>query len=258
MKRFFVLLFALSAGSAMAQVPIGTFTYVFTNATAALWDPTGTYTTTNTADGFTDYASSDIIVAANGALSGERTDEFTNGSDTTVDIDGTLTGKVSGKGGAVTGKLTDNGPASGVYQGHSFTGGIAKGSATETLDLGALTLITAGSWKVSADHRSASFRGTETNALPAGISGDWTLETDITSTNADKLAGTGTVTLHSGRAFTYEITGTYKPTTGLAKLTLIGATNAFGSGLSLTTTGTNMDWQSLKVKLLGQSLKLQN
>ncbi len=253
MKRFFVLLFALCASSAMAQVPFGHFSYTFTNA--PLWDATGTYATTNTADGFTDTASSDIIVAANGALSGVRTDKFDDGS-ITADVDGTLTGKVSGKGAAVTGKLKDNGPASGVYDGVSFTGN-AKGSAAVTFDSDALTLITRGSWKISADHKSKSFQGTETNALPAGVNGDWTLETDITSTNADKLAGTGTVTLSNDRTFTYTLSGTYKATTETAKLKLIGATNevgyAVGSSLSLTTTGTNMVLQTLKGKVLGQS-----
>ncbi len=44
MKRLLVFLIALGSISANAQVPTGTFTYVFTNE--PLWDVTGSYTLT--------------------------------------------------------------------------------------------------------------------------------------------------------------------------------------------------------------------
>ena len=42
MKRLLVLLFVFCAVPAIAQVPSGTFSYVFTNT--PLWDTTGSYT----------------------------------------------------------------------------------------------------------------------------------------------------------------------------------------------------------------------
>jgi hypothetical protein len=77
------------------------------------------------------------------------------------------------------------------------------------------------------------------------------LDTDITAT-ADKLSGTGTLTLFNSRDFTYQITGSYSTTTEDAKLKLVGETDAVGTSISLTTHGTAMDLTALKGKVLGQ------
>jgi hypothetical protein len=248
LKYSFILLIASCAVSAMAQVPSGTFSYAFTNT--PLWDTTGVYSNTVVSDGITDDTTVDIIHAANGQITGIRIDTFTEGENV-AHGDGTISGKTSVKAGVTLSALKLTGTATGTFDGHDFTGTI-KGKSVDAIDTNALTIVVVGTETISPKGgKSLSNSGSGTFALPSDMTGDWTLENDITA-SGDKLSGTGMVTLSNGRVFTNLITGTYKTTTGVAKLKLVGEGDAAGSGLAMVTTGTNMDLTALKGKILGQ------
>jgi len=83
------------------------------------------------------------------------------------------------------------------------------------------------------------------------MNGDWTLDTSIAA-GGDKLTGTGILTLSNGRMLSYQITGSYKTTSEIAKLKLVGVGEAARTSFSLATQGTNMVLTALKGKVLGQ------
>jgi len=242
LKRFLVFLIALGAISARAQVPSGAFTYVFTNE--PLWDVTGTYSLNGSSNGVTDNATFVITNSAKGAITGTQTETINDGS-ITINVHSTVTGKISVKAGAAVASLKSSGTFSG-----SLTG-TAKGKSTESIVESNLTILATVSETLSAHGGSRKFTATTSASLPGGMDGDWQLDTTITNA-VDKLSGTGTLTLSNGREFTYAITGTFKPMTGVAKLKLAGAGAALGTSFQLTTEGTNMDLTALKGKILGQ------
>ena len=247
MKHFFVLLFACCAVSASAQVPFGTFSYVFTNA--PLWDASGSYSLTGTSNGITDHATFVISNAANGLVTGTTTETINDGS-LTVHVASTVTGKISIKAGVAGASLKSSGTLT-----VSGVDGTAKGKSTVTIDPDALELVAHVTETLTIHGRgSDKFSASATAPLPAGMDGDWALDTDITSTNHNKLAGTGTLTLSNGRALVFALTGSYSPKNGVGKLKLAGAkgSDAGGASLTLTTDGTNMVLTVLKGKVLGQ------
>ena len=246
MKCLSVLLSAFCAVSAMAQVPSGPFSYVFTNT--PLWDVTGTYHLSGTSNGVTVTATFVMTNSAAGAITGTQTEVLNDGS-ITLTVDDTVTGKISVKAGEAVASLKSSGPVTGTLS------GTAKGKSTASVVESNLTVEVAFSeaLKLQAGSVKASrkFAAVVSTALPAGMDGDWTLDTDIT-TNGTKLAGTGTLTLSNGRFFNYLITGSYNTGTEVAKLKLAGQGVAAKTSLSLTTEGTNMVLTTLKGKVLGQ------
>ena len=243
MKRFLVLLFVFCAVPAIAQVPTGAFTYVFTNT--PLWDVTGNYSLSGSSNGVTDNATFVITNAANGKITGTQTETLNDGS-FTIHVASAVTGKISVKGGAAAARIKSTGTFSGTFS------GTAKGKSTATVDPDALTVLVNFSEKLRpAGHSGVTFSASASTSLPAGMTGDWTLDTDIT-TNGTKLAGTGTLTLSNGRTLEYQISGSYNTQTEVAKLKLVGEGDATKTSLSLTTQGANMDLTALKGKVLGQ------
>ena len=242
MKRLLVFLIALGAISAKAQVPSGTFTYVFTNE--PLWDVTGTYALNGSSNGVTDNAIFVITNSAKGAITGTQTETLNDGS-ITVNVHSIVTGKISVKAGATVASLKSAGTFSGSLS------GTARGKSTETIVESNLTIVANVSESLSARGHNKKFAATTSASLPAGMDGDWQLDTAITNA-VNKLSGTGTLTLSNGRDFTYQITGNFNTKTGVAKLKLKGQGDALGTSISMTTEGTNMDLTVLKGKVLGQ------
>ena len=244
MKHLFVLLFAFCAISATAQVvPSGLFSYAFTNL--PLWDVTGTYSLNGSSNGVTDNATLVITNAAAGLITGTIAETLNDGS-ITLNIHSAVTGKISVKAGAAAASIKSSGTFSGTLS------GTAKGKSTETIVSSNLTILAKFSEALIVHGLgSRKFSATATAALPGGMDGDWTLDTDIT-TNGTKLAGTGTITLSNSRVLTYLISGTYNTQTEVAKLKLVGQGNAAKTSLSLSTQGTNMDLTAIKGKVLGQ------
>ena len=242
MKRLLVFLIALGAISAKAQVPSGTFTYVFTNE--PLWDVTGTYTLNGSSNGVTDNAIFVITNSAKGAITGTQTETLNDGS-ITVNVHSIVTGKISVKAGATVASLRSAGTFSGSLS------GTARGKSTETIVESNLTIVANVSESLSARGHNKKFAATTSASLPGGMDGDWQLDTAITNA-VNKLSGTGTLTLSNGRDFTYQITGNFNTKTGVAKLRLKGEGAALGTSISMTTEGTNMDLTVLTGKVLGQ------
>jgi hypothetical protein len=242
MKCLLVSLIALGAISAKAQVPSGAFTYVFTNE--PLWDVTGTYSLNGSSNGVTDNATFVITNSAKGAITGTQTETLNDGS-ITLTVHSVLAGKISVKAGVPVASLKSSGTISGTLT------GTAKGKSTESIVASNLTVEANVSEALSILGHTEKFSTTTSAHLPGGMNGDWQLDTDITNA-VDKLSGTGTLTLSNAREFTYTITGTYKPTTGVAKLKLTGEGAALGTSFQLTTEGTNMDLTAHKGKILGQ------
>jgi hypothetical protein len=245
MKRLLVFLLVVCAVPAIAQVPSGAFSYVFTNT--PLWDTTGSYTDTNVANTVVTMAQQ---LSAKGVITGTLTETYYVSSANNFDAIGPIAGKASVKSGVAGGSWTESGTMTGVNGGVAYTG-TYTGKGTATIDPTALTMLVTGPIKECINRRCETTAGSETYTLPAGMTGDWALDTDITAA-AKKLSGTGTLTLSNDRAFTYQITGSYNTRSGVAKLKLVGQGDAVGTSLSLTTHGTNMVLTTLKGKLLGQ------
>jgi hypothetical protein len=246
MKYVLVLLFAFCAISAKAQLTSGTYGYVFTNE--PLWDVTGTYHLSGSSNGVSVSATFVVTNSPTGAITGTQTETLNDGT-ITLNIDDTVKGKISVKAGEAAASLKSSGPVTGTLS------GTAKGKSTATVVESNLTVKVAFSeaLKLHVGHVKASrkFAAVVSTALPSGMTGDWTLTNDITVV-ANKLTGTGTLTLSNGRAFTYAITGSFNTSTGVAKLKLAGQGAALKTSLSLTTEGANMDLTALKGKVLGQ------
>lgn len=245
LKHVFVLLFAFCAVSATAQVlPSGPFSYVFTNT--PLWDVTGTYTLSGTSNGVTDHATFVITNSATGAITGTQIETLNDGS-ITLHVDNTVTGKIGVRGGIAGAQLKSSGPVTGTLT------GTAKGKSTASVVESNLTVEVAVSetLKLNQVKGSKKFSAVVSTSLPSDMTGDWTLDTDITA-GAKKLTGTGTLTLSNGRVLLYTITGSYNTKTEVAKLKLTGEGDALKTSLSLTTLGTNMDLTAVKGKVLGQ------
>jgi hypothetical protein len=254
LKYCFVLLIVLCAVSAMAQAPSGTFGYgPFTN----LWDATGSHTNSSVIDGLSNYQILFVTESAKGQIGGSFNDSIESGY---IDIGATIAGKISVRRGVVGASLKmEDGTMTGAFN------GIAKGSAVLTFNPSAGTISNVYKLELCELGHCSNFHGNVSILLPAGVNGDWTLDTAITNV-VDKLGGTGTLTLSTGRFFNYKITGSYNTKSELAKLKLVGVTNtvgyAVGSSLSLTTTNAGageaaMTLTALKGKVLGQTLKFQ-
>jgi len=242
------LLIGFRAVPARAQVPSGNFSYSITNS--PLWDPSGTYTNSSIVDGANVDQIADFTASAKGQINGTF--------DLTID-DGTLTFDV---GSVIAGKMSEKGQIVGAsvkMEDGTLTGsftGTAKGSAVMTFDEATRTITNEYKLtlcaKVERRNECKNFKGGVPFAVPMDVTGDWTLDIAITNV-VNKLGGTGTLTLSTGRAFTYGITGSYKPTSEIASLKLLGQGDAVGSSLKITTIhGTNMVLNSLSGKVLGQ------
>ncbi len=249
MKCFLSLLIVLCAVPAIAQVPSGHFNYAFTNP--ALWDLSGIYTN-NT-------VTNDVVIAtfeqeASGVLTGARTETYVSGADH-AEGTGSLTGRVKTKSGVVGATISSKGEISGVSGGVSYIANFTT-KGTATLAPSTLTIFTSGTIRVCVVGGKCE-SDTQGYSLPLaeGMTGDWTLDLNVVPTG-NKLGGTGTLTLSNGRVFSYQIIGSYKTTSQVAKLKLVGEGDATGTSLSLTTQGAAMDLTGLKSKSLGRDAKI--
>ena len=113
--------------------------------------------------------------------------------------------------------------------------GTAKGVANLTFNASTRTIDNDYKLKLCERRGCRTFSGSVPFSLPVGVNGDWTLTTAIVNNvnNVDKLSGTGTLTLSTGRVFTYPIIGTYNARSGVSKLKLVGARGTDAAGSSL-------------------------
>jgi len=242
-------LFAIIASiSGFAQAPTGHFGYPFTNL--PLWDISGTYQRTESGDTVTVTFSH----SANGKLVGSRAEVYDNNGD---HIEGTafITGQVTSTPFSVGLRDRWKGTLNGTVGGQTFlanatahgTGVIVPNPPSMQLD---------GSVRVCVVHgRCVSSRQGHQTPLPAGMTGQWVLEIDVTA-NGNRLAGAAAVTLSNLRKFDYGLTGTYNPRKGSATLRLKGYGDAAGTYLLIATQGTDLTITGLRGRILGQVLKL--
>jgi hypothetical protein len=226
--------------------PSGEFNYAFKNT--PLWDVSGIYTNNLVTN---DVVIAEFQLAANGQITGTRTEVYNDGTDS-AEGTASILGRVFDKAATVGFRFNWKG----VYTGVS--GGIvANANMRDTVVVvpSTLTVTDVESGRVCAFGGKCE-RVTQSVSLPlpAGMNGDWTLDLNIV-TNGNKRAGTGTLTLSNGRVLTYQIVGSYNAKSQLSKLKLVGESEATGSSLSLTTHGAGMNLTGLKGKVLGQTLK---
>lgn len=245
MRSFFVVVLAAWTTAGMAQVPTGQFSYAFTNT--PLWDIGGIYTN-NT-------VTNDVVIVtfeheASGVITGDGTETYVSGADH-AEGSRSITGRCRTKSGVVEGTLSTRGELSGVIGGRNFLANFtARGTAT--LDPSTLSIFSSGTihecvvgGKCVTDTQGYNL------PLPDGMTGDWTLDLDVVP-SGNRLGGTGTLTLSNGRVLSYQIIGSYKTTSQVAKLKLVGEGDAIRTSLSLTTQGAGMVLTALKSKVLGQ------
>ncbi|MGD0059995.1 MAG: hypothetical protein ABSD58_11310 [Verrucomicrobiia bacterium] len=245
MRKFFAVVLAAWTTAGIAQVPSGQFNYAFTNT--PLVDISGSLTNNTVTNVFV----LTVQAASNGKLTGTVTDVYSN-DNVYFDGGGDVTGSTSQKGGNLVFPIVLSATYYGVDDGVSFVENETfRGNCTITLSPPIFALagikrdcIVGGSCETTPEDAGL--------LLPDDVTGDWTLETDI-SAEGKKLSGTGTLTLSNGRTFTYQITGSYNTRSQVAKLKLVGEGDATGTSLSLTTEGTGMELTALKGKVLGQT-----
>ena len=248
MKRFLLVLL-VSAGPVLALAPSGDFNYPFNNL--PLWDLSGQYTNTTTAN---DLIITEIQQAANGRISGIRSEVYTNGADQGVGA-AYIFGTVAATPTAVGGRFRWSGTYSGTSRGVAF---VSKIRARETF------VIVPASFTVTDSYRErqcvvGGHCLTTTNVislpLPAGMNGRWSLNIKTIGV-ANTLTGTATLTLAGGRTLSYQLRGRYAPHSQNGVLVLTGRNEAAGSFLVLATHGTGLNLLRLHGRVLGQRIKL--
>ena len=246
MKRF-LLLFLVSAGSALAVAPSGNFNYPFTNL--PLWDLSGQYTNATTAN---DLIVTELQQAANGRISGIRSELYTNGADQGVGaayILGTFVESPT----TVGSRFHWNGTYSGTSRGIAFVSTIR---ARESFTIVPATFTVTDRYcerQCVVGGHCMTTTNTITFPLPAGMDGNWTLNVKTIGV-ANTLTGTATLTLSTGRTLTYQLRGRYASRSQNGVLVLTGRNNAVGSFLVLRTQGANLSLVKLYGRVLGQRL----
>jgi hypothetical protein len=234
---------------AAAQLPSGPFTYTFTNA--PLWDLSGVYTNNTVTNDVVTYT---IDCAANGRITGTRVENYVNGADTAT-ATGPIVGRTSTRAGQFQASLVSVGIESGVQDDVEFRAKIrVKGAVA--LDASTLTVFTEGTIRVCVVGGRCTIDAEDYSApVPDGMTGNWTLDTDIVPTGRG-VTGTATITLSNGRQLAYQIIGTYASGSQVARLHLVGVGAALGTRLTVTTHGSEMTLTRAEATVLGQKLSV--
>ena len=90
--------------------------------------------------------------------------------------------------------------------------------------------------------------------LPTGSDGTWKLDLQVIPSGG-RLSGSAQITFPGQTSRPFKLTGSYSPKTGVSKILLQGTGPGKSSVLRLTTTGPNMDLQSLSGRAEGQKLR---
>lgn len=134
-----------------------------------------------------------------------------------------------------------------------------SGSVSDTVKLNAITGQVTGTstTKGSASgYGATSGKESFTYAVPVELgNGSWTLVMNLVPELKNKMSGAATVTLATGQAYDFAITGTWAPKTWQSKLTLKGFGPSKGSTLSVTMVDNDVTIISGKVS--GQTVKVK-
>ena len=93
-----------------------------------------------------------------------------------------------------------------------------------------------------------------TVVTPLATDGNWTLQVNIVP-SGDKLSGTASVVLSNGESIEFDLDGRYLARGQRAKLVLKGAGDDTGAALALTLVGADMELESLRGRIGGQSVR---
>lgn len=238
-----------------AEIAAGTYSMEF-DGSVSLWDISGTYS--ENIDGIAmDYT---ISVDPSGKITGNGSIAMDDVSLGNMDMDFTFSGtvKTSGTVNRVDLKMTLK--AGGVIEGYDFT---LKMSMNERLEINSETRMMLGtvSGKVSISVRgfgSESMVIDPTDValeLPIDMDGSWNLVITATPTNT-KIGGTGSIVLSNGSSYGFSLSGSYKASLDISKISLKGGiTNkAMSFNFEAVCNGPGITPKKLKGKALGQSL----
>lgn len=238
-----LLILSLTTLAAVAQVPTGKFTYVFTNL--PLWDFTGTY------QGSVDGGTYTEVVAqqANGKITGTSSE--------TIFVDGDAFQAT----GNVLGSISLINQAVGIqytWKNGTFSGAGLSGTATvkgtAVVAPSSLSIENNFTGRFCDRGRCRTLSLSEEGALPSGMNGDWNLALDLTSAGTG-FGGSAVLTLSNARTFSYSVGGHYNAKLEMAVLSLTGQGDAKGTFLSITANGTNLAPTKVSGSILGQKLK---
>ncbi|MGO8700922.1 MAG: hypothetical protein ACLQVY_24795 [Limisphaerales bacterium] len=273
---------AVLAGAAMLfnaeAVFAGMANGIYTNEMGSLeplWDVSGDYTNSLNLASF-NYT---LSQAASGKLSGAGKFTFVGTYD---GIDFHLTNGVLKGSGAVTGAgsaqkaaitLTGSGTGTATYGGIALkitkftlsTKGNGEIDGTNKLIIGTISFTLDVAFVDTANHKTKSYSKKETYKdsvipLPATATGAWSLALDLTPNGSKKYkTGSATVLTSAGDTATFSATGTYTSSKDTSAILLAGTGASKGRSLSLgiSTSGTNLNVETLSGSLFGQSLKYQ-
>ena len=247
--KYFLLLLLVSTGSAFALAPTGDFNYPVTNL--PLWDLSGQYTNASIAN---DLIVTELEQAANGRISGIRSEVYTNGADQGVGA-AYILGTVFAKPAMTGSRFHWNGSYSGTSRGVAF---VSTLRARETFTIVPATLSVTDSYRERqcvVGGRCLTTTNTITLPLPAGMDGNWTLNVKTIGV-ANTLTGTAALTLSTGRILNYQLRGRYSPRSQNGVLILTGRNEPLGTFLVLSTHGPSLGLVKLRGRVLGQYLKL--
>jgi len=249
-----ILLVGLGEGAAYADQANGNYSFDFTGL-VALWDISGTYSGDlgNFALNFS------ITEKPSGKLNGDGTFSVSGESlDGTIStVDGGVKGpsadphvamnlRMAGKGTVSGKKVTVSLSANLRYDLNSVAGDLDNGRGFGTLTI---TVLSTG----QTLSETGTFRRNEipTFHLPDDSTGHWTLSLDLTP-NGNKYTGTATIETSTTATADFTVTGTYDSTTDTSRIVLDGA----GGKLTLiiSTSGTTLNVNSAKGKILGQKI----
>jgi hypothetical protein len=250
MKKLFLASLTLTALTAFSQAPTGQIPFIFTNA--PLWDFSGLYTN-GVQD---DVVTVQFVHAANGAISGTRTEIATNA---TENLYGSafVTGRVFSTPQAVgfivrpykeTLSGTINGrPVLAQVSAHGRVVLIPALLSFQTESVGKVCVI---------GGRCVTLNQSSQISLPAGMDGTWTLELGI-SDSGNKLIGSAAVVLSNHRVLNYTVSGSYGPNRQTSVMRLIGSGDTQGSWMVITIQGPTGHLTSLSGNVLGQKMRIR-
>jgi hypothetical protein len=259
-RLLFVAISVLSLPLCWAQAPSGTVTLPIDSTTTPVWDLSGDLAVNQPMKG----AGGTIIPMsfgvsllhdANGRLRGSGLTQLAIGEDV-IASDYTVTGSVSGGGDttrvSLTVKLTGQDVIASVDTPFKIT--ITYHLTVDPATL-SLTGTSSGNAKFNKLKGGGSINSDVSIPLPAGSDGSWTVQMEILPLTS--LAGSGSF-VFATRSLPTGLSGSFSKSSNVTKVKLTGINEGKGSTLNLnlsTTADGTVDIQSLKGKVLGQSVK---
>jgi hypothetical protein len=256
----FAFLLFLQLQLCLAQAPSGIVSFSFDNATAPVWDLSGTLAFNQTMIGAASQESPlafslDVTQDVRGVLSGSGVALVNVGNDL-IAAQYTVRGSVHGSGSSparasINVSMTGEDVVAGVNT--RFKINVHYNLEASTEDLAFI-----GSASGSASFKELSGAKIKTDVsvpVPAGMDGSWTAQMNIIP--LQKLGGSALITLSNGRALPTHLNGSYSASSALANVKLTGINEATGvsANVKFISSVEGTELQSLKGKILGQTVR---